>query len=198
MPTTNVVSIASGPHRARTRARRDELVLAHLSLADGIARHIARNLPAGKWVAKDLVGEANLGLIRAATSWRPRAHGGVPFACWARLCIRGAVLDAIRKRWCDGSHKHGVQPLLWAMDEDLREDDAPGAEQRIDAERRRKRVARAIATLPAEEVAVLERRYGAGEETFAEIGARLAMNRYRVAALHASAIAGLRRELRAA
>jgi RNA polymerase sigma factor (sigma-70 family) len=196
MPTTKVVSIASGPYRARFEARRNALVLDHLSLADGIARHIARNLPAGKWVAKDLVQEANVGLIRAATSYRPAL--GVPFACWARLCIRGAVLDAIRKRWCDGSHKHGVQPLLWAMDEDLREDDAPRAEERIDAERRRKRVARAIATLPAEEAAVLERRYGAAEETFSEIAARLAVSRKRVAALHASAIAGLRRELKAA
>ena len=213
MPTTNVVNIASGPHRARVRARRDELVIAHMSLAAGVAAAIARNLPAA-FEREDLTAEAYAALILAANSFRPGAHDGIPFSAWARLKVRGAVLDAVRDRWCDdgsqsanprngftaraGSNKHALRPMTVAIDEDRRADPAPNAAVAIDAARLRRRVAKAIATLPAAEVAVLERKYGAGEETFSEIGERLAMNRYRVAALHASAIAGLRRELKAA
>jgi RNA polymerase sigma factor (sigma-70 family) len=198
MTTTNVVSITQGTHRARVRARRDELVLGHLSLAAGIAHAVARTLPRAAFEREDLVAEAYAALIGAATTWRPEAHGDAPFACWARLKVRGAVLDAVRDQWSDGRHKHGTRPLTVAIDRDDRRDDAPDAADALDAARLRRRVARAIATLPAPEAAVLERKYGADEETFAQIGARLALPRKRIAKLHASAIACLRRELRAA
>jgi RNA polymerase sigma factor for flagellar operon FliA len=211
MPTTNVVNIASGSHRARFEARRNALVEAHMSLAAGVAAAIARNLPAA-FEREDLTAEAYAALIVAANSYRPGAQ--IPFSAWARLKVRGAVLDAVRRRWCDdgsqsanprrgftsraGSNKHALRPLAVAIDDDRRPDPAPDAAVALDAARLRVRVAKAISTLPAAEVEVLEARYGSGEETFAQIGARLAMKRKRVAALHASAIAGLRRELRAA
>ena len=86
-----VVSITSGGHVARVRERRDELVLTHLSLAEGIARHVHRRLPPS-FDLVDLIATANLALLHAAALWNPEKYP--QFGVFARYTIRGAVLDS--------------------------------------------------------------------------------------------------------
>jgi RNA polymerase sigma factor for flagellar operon FliA len=76
------------------RAKRDGLVLAHLSWAKTIAIGVHETLP--PWVELDDVFHAAvLGLFEAAT----RFHDGrsVAFAAYARHRIRGAILDSLRQ-----------------------------------------------------------------------------------------------------
>lgn len=95
MPT--VIRIDSGEHRGRVLAARDELIRNHLHLVPPIARRIQQRLPPS-FDIDDLIAEGNLGLWRAATHYRPDAHGGCPFSAYARRRIRGAIGDSIRRR----------------------------------------------------------------------------------------------------
>lgn len=78
-------------------AQRNALVETHLSLIPPIARRLRRRLPPS-FELDDLIGEGLVGLLRAATSYRPREHNGTPFSAYARLKIRGAIIDSVRRR----------------------------------------------------------------------------------------------------
>jgi len=83
--------------------RRDKLVLANLGIVDKIAGGYARRVPA--MLFDDLRQAGMMGLLDAAT--RFDASRGAPFAAFAIIRVRGAVLDAIR-----ASAKHSrVQQL---------------------------------------------------------------------------------------
>lgn len=73
---------------------RDELVGQYLGLVDHIVTQIGARLP--RHVAReDLVAAGRAGLLQAAETWRP--DRGTPFATYAAIRIRGAVLDELRR-----------------------------------------------------------------------------------------------------
>jgi RNA polymerase sigma factor (sigma-70 family) len=95
MPT--VICIETGEHRGRVLQARDELIKKHTYLVPPIARRIHKSLPPS-FDIDDLIGEGNLGLLRAAIRYKPRAHGGTPFSAYARRVISGAIRDSYRRR----------------------------------------------------------------------------------------------------
>ena len=79
----------------QTLAQRDELIVAHLEWARGIARNVARCLPTW-FTADDLTGPAEIALIEVAAKYDP--DRGVPFRSFAHQRIYGACFDSARRR----------------------------------------------------------------------------------------------------
>jgi RNA polymerase sigma factor FliA len=76
-----------------TQSARDQLVMEHVGLVKALAQRLAQRLPAQVELT-DLVSVGVLGLIDAATRYRPST--GVPFDAFARRRVQGAMLDALR------------------------------------------------------------------------------------------------------
>lgn len=72
---------------------RDRLVMAHVGLVKAMAHRLAQRLPSQVEMT-DLIGVGVLGLIDAASRYRPSM--GVPFDAFARRRVQGAMLDALR------------------------------------------------------------------------------------------------------
>jgi RNA polymerase sigma factor FliA len=77
----------------KSLADRDRLVMAHLDLVRSIARTLAQRLP-NQIEINELISVGVLALIEAAR--RYDAGTGVPFSAFARLRLRGAMLDTLR------------------------------------------------------------------------------------------------------
>ena len=75
------------------QASRDQLVTQHISVVKSIANRLARRLPPSVETG-DLISIGMLGLIDAATRYRPKL--GVPFDAFARRRVLGAMLDELR------------------------------------------------------------------------------------------------------
>ena len=73
---------------------RDQLVMQHVPLVKTLAQRLAQRLPA-QVEMNDLIGVGVLGLIDAASRYRPSL--GVPFDAFARRRVQGAMLDALRE-----------------------------------------------------------------------------------------------------
>lgn len=200
---TNLVSINSGGHRARVVAQRDELVLDHLSMAEGIARAACRHLPP-VFDLDDLIAVANLALVRAATRYRPGEHNGAPFAAYARLVVRGAVIDSVRNRnWTEA-----MRPGLYQQGTDdaeeveiaaaIRAATQPSAPEAIDRARLVERVANAIAWLSPKAQMVLREYYSANEPRLIDVAQKLHLTRRDVYATHKGALDRLRDRLKRA
>jgi RNA polymerase sigma factor for flagellar operon FliA len=164
----------------------NELAEAHLHLIEPIARRLAATLPAS-FALEDLIGAGRVGLVEAARRYRPQDHGGAPFSAWARVKIRGAMLDSIRRAaWLEAK-----RPAL----EDSRE---PAAltitEAAVDREFLGLRVAAAIKSLPELQRRVLLLYYDEGLRLRA-IGQTIGKGRSRASKLHMEAIRSLRRRL---
>ncbi len=76
------------------KARRDELIVAHLSLVGHVIGKLVGHLPAGVDI-ENLESAGTLGLVEAAGKFDP--DRGVKFATYAYTRIRGAVLDELRR-----------------------------------------------------------------------------------------------------
>jgi RNA polymerase sigma factor for flagellar operon FliA len=76
------------------RAKRDQLVLDHLSLVRMLASRLSRRLPSHV-DGTELVGVGVMGLVDAAGRYEPST--GVPFDAFARQRIHGAMIDALRR-----------------------------------------------------------------------------------------------------
>lgn len=76
------------------KAKRDQLVLDHLSLVRMLASRLSRRLPSHV-DGTELVGVGVMGLVDAAGRYEPST--GVPFDAFARQRIHGAMLDALRR-----------------------------------------------------------------------------------------------------
>lgn len=77
-------------HQERSR---NEIILEHYPLVRGIAYRLVRRLPSGS-DAEDFVSAGVLGLMDAIDRFDPGR--GVPFASYAEIRIRGAMVDALR------------------------------------------------------------------------------------------------------
>jgi RNA polymerase sigma factor (sigma-70 family) len=203
-----VVSIDAGAHRARVVAKRDKLIVDHLGMVEQIAYGVARAMPEQHYDLEDLIAAGNVALVACAARYRPGAHDGTPFSAFSRRRIRGAMLDNVRANWCDGTHRHGLRPVLIHIDTIL---DAPGVRGVrgrlsatpivIDAIGKRQefeRVSRAISWLTADQRRVLELSFSAAEPTLGEIAEIMGLVRREVAELRSSAIGELKRRLRRA
>jgi len=209
MPTAKVVAINSGTHRFRVRARRDELVMSHLSLVEGIARGVAASLPPS-FDLDDLIATGNLALIHAATRYRPGMHGGAPFSAYARLVVRGAIIESCRRKRYTENTRPGLEQIRQnssdtesmenAGDSDAlnRAAVAPTVEEAIDRARTRRRVSAAISWLPVAAQRVLREYYSADEPTLKQVGEVLEMSPRDARAVHAESITALRARLKAA
>ena len=93
----------------------DELVRENLSIVHRVAAQIAVRVP--RFVSRDeLVSAGMLGLAQAAKSWDPAR--GVPFEGYARIRVRGAIVDDLRSRdWATRSIRSGSRVLEAATDE---------------------------------------------------------------------------------
>ena len=76
-----------------SRARREELVEAHLSQVKFIAERLAAKLPPSVDL-DDLMGAGMLGLLDAVDKFDP--NKGVMFRTYAEMRVRGAMLDSLR------------------------------------------------------------------------------------------------------
>lgn len=84
----------SPPHqRPRSRRNRDKWVLRHLPLVRSIANRMRPALP--QLEVGDLVSAGTIGLIEAVD--RYDARRGVPFASFAYLRIKGAIIDEMSR-----------------------------------------------------------------------------------------------------
>jgi len=72
---------------------REQLILQHMPLVYHVIGRLAIGMP-GVVDREDLVAHGVIGLIQAIDRYDPSQ--GVPFAAWASIRIRGAVIDAIR------------------------------------------------------------------------------------------------------
>ncbi|MFC7492787.1 MULTISPECIES: sigma-70 family RNA polymerase sigma factor [unclassified Nocardioides] len=71
----------------------EQLVVDHLPLVQHIVREVSRRIPS--YVDRsDLQSAGNVALVRAAQAWDPER--GVPFASYASVRVRGALVDELR------------------------------------------------------------------------------------------------------
>lgn len=79
---------------AEQTAKRDALILEHLSLVSAIAAHVQRSLPVHIEL-DDLIHAGMMGLFDAAVKYQ--ADKKVAFSTYAKHRIRGAILDGLRQ-----------------------------------------------------------------------------------------------------
>ena len=94
MPQAKVLP-ASRRRRPATLERRDAYVTRYYPCVEKVAKILARRLPASTDIG-DLISAGALGLIEAAQRFDPSR--GESFEAFARIRIRGAMLDDIRVR----------------------------------------------------------------------------------------------------
>lgn len=93
----------------------DQLVRSCLPLVQYIVSDIAASLPR-QVVRDDLISAALLGLAQAARSWDP--DRGVTFEHYARMRMRGAVLDELRGRdWASRSVRAAARRVAAATEQ---------------------------------------------------------------------------------
>lgn len=184
--------------RAGEASARASLIERYLPLAREVARHAHVG-----WSAvadgDDLASAAFLGLIDAVDRFQP--DRGVPFEAYARLRIRGAIIDELRRLDERGRSAETDRPRAVSLDglvEDEWQAFLAHADDAIDdafeREDLRGRVERALDMLPPRQREVLARYYG-DELTLREAGARMGVSEARACQLHGRAIDNLRRAL---
>lgn len=96
--TGEMPALATPPRKKRLSTgltRRNEIVTRYYHCVESVARNLARKLPPPTELA-DLMSAGALGLIEAAARFDPAR--GDSFEAFARIRIRGAMLDDIRLR----------------------------------------------------------------------------------------------------
>ena len=176
--------------RIRATRERDERIEAHIALVEPIARQIQRTLPPS-FELDDLVAAGYLALVQAADAYDPDAHGGTPFSAYARMIIRGRILDSVRRRhYTAATHA----PIEAAPEPAI----APDLEQWIDETRQVSRVQKVVEMLPRPERRLLRSHYGPRETTLTDIATRRHITRRKATEQHAGALEHVRRELQRA
>lgn len=168
---------------------RERLIDTHRSLVRPIAEQVKRKLPPS-FEVDDLIGTGNLALVRAASSYAPDTHNGTPFEVYARIVVRGAIIESVRRRRYD---ENTAPPLEFAEEPQAES----AVEAAIDLGRKLARVEAAVNELPPVLRKVIELHYTHDVKLHA-IGKRLRKGKSRASQLHMEAIRELRRTLRAA
>ena len=183
--------------RAGDVTSRAALIERYLPLARALARRVPR-IVNGAADADDMSSAAILGLIDAVDRFEPGR--GVPFEAYARLRIRGAMIDELRRLDERGRGAAAETPGAISLD-GLIEEDGEGVlatddelDEPFEREDLRGRVQTAIDVLPPRQREVLARYY-ADSLTLREAGARMGISEARACQLHGRAITNLRRSL---
>ncbi|MDQ2952479.1 MAG: sigma-70 family RNA polymerase sigma factor [Chloroflexota bacterium] len=188
---------------ARSRAgdaqSRSLLIERYLPLAKGLSRRV-RTTETPVTDGDDMASAAFLGLIDAVDRFEPGR--GVPFEAYARLRIRGAMIDELR-RTTERSRTatQEEQPRVTSLDLILdagRTDMLPfgdgGLDEGHEEEDLRGRVEVALDTLPERQREVLTHYYK-DDLTLRQTGAHMGISEARACQLHGRAIVNLRRAL---
>ncbi len=154
-----------------------------------IATRISASLPSS-FELDDLIGSGHLGLVKAAARYRPSAHGGTPFSAYARPVIHGAIIDSVRRR----AYVEATRPSASLVADPLSLPDFEGA---LDRHAEARRLAAAIAELPARQARLIRLHYVGGKRLKA-IGPLLRVGKSRASQLHMEAVRALRTRLEAA
>lgn len=164
-------------------ARRNALAEQHRYLVDPIARHIGKRLPAC-FDLNDLISAGIKGLMRAAELYDPRAHNDTPFTAYARMRIRGEIIESVRRRhWVEHVHPNLEEaPDRGAM---------PDWDEAIEHGQRMSHVREAMAGLPEEHRRILELLYVEGRSVRETAGAT-GNSQTRTARIRDEALRGLR------
>ena len=93
-PEENPMTTATAPTEPINNAKRDAIILEHLSLVKAIAVRVYENLPVHVDL-DDLVHAGILGLFDAATKFDDQKM--VSFSSYAKHRIKGAILDSLRQ-----------------------------------------------------------------------------------------------------
>jgi RNA polymerase sigma factor FliA len=107
-------------HRQTDPAAENELVREYLPLVKAVVGRVAMTLPPHV-DAQDLYSAGLVGLLQAMRNYDP--HTGVPFESYARLRIRGAVFDELRRMdWVPRSiHERArkIQEVMARLEQEL-------------------------------------------------------------------------------
>lgn len=167
-------------------AKRNALVEANYELVRAIASGMLRRVPPSIEL-DDMVHEGVFGLIDAAERFDPSR--GVPFRLYAKLRIRGAIMDATRRR-------HYSNATHAPLDEAPEPPVLPDIEDRIDRSRSAKKVGQVLEMLPVEQRKVVSSYYAKGK-TNADIGREAGVEPRKVCEIHRQALGTMRRDLEA-
>jgi RNA polymerase sigma factor (sigma-70 family) len=196
-----VVSIDAGGHRERVEAGRDRLIQDHLGLVRSIADRVRAQLPRS-FEREELEGIGYLALVRAATRYRPAEHGGAPFSAYARMVIRGAMLDSARgSRWIEHTQVVSIETGRKNADsepEPVEIPRDPTVEADTDRRRTLRRIHAVLDTMPPKMAAAVRHYYGADEPNMTVVGERLNTSRTTATQLRKAAVIELRRHMSAA
>jgi RNA polymerase sigma factor (sigma-70 family) len=135
-------------------------------LVPPVARAIAARLPPS-FDLDDLIATGNMALFIAARDYDPDTHGGAPFRAYARMKVRGEILESVRRRRYREATYHEMpadEVALPKVDNLI--------EMQIDGARMLRRLPRAMGLLHPEAREMVEQIY-LGGRTPAEIDARL-------------------------
>jgi len=158
---------------------------AEIALVDELARPLARRFPGSS--ARELRTFGLEGLLEAAR--RFDVARGVPFAQWARVQIRSAILDGVRLTGTRGN----ATAVAMAPEP---ESPAETPEEALANAQEVALLRTLLAGMPEDERQLLERHYF-GEQTLAQAASALGMQAYSASRLHRRALDSLRRQLRA-
>lgn len=188
-----IIPITSGYPKFE-RAMREKLVTDHVGLVRRLAESVKRKLPVS-FDLEDLICEGNLALARAAAEYKPDHPKATQFANYAWRCIRGAMIEKVRRR----HYLENTRPSI----DDVREPAArPEIDENLDLERALVHVREAVRDLPPELRNVIALHYG-HEVKLCDVGKLLGVCKSSASLLHRTALRELRkapriRELRTA
>ena len=189
------------------RSPSSEEIRRHIPLVRHIVASFVRRLPANV-LRDDLVAAGVLGLVDSLR--KNGGDGGATFESYARIRIRGAILDELRAqdwlprraRWAaEGKPGHeatvvAVIGLDEAHERAVVDDDARDASTLLEEMDDARRLAEVVAQLPPRERLIVQMHYFQGVR-FKDIGETLGVSEPRVSQLHSRAIGQLRKLLAA-
>jgi RNA polymerase sigma factor FliA len=150
------------------------------------AKRAIRHLPSSVQF-DDLVAAGTIGLLDAM---RRSPNRGSSFSAYARVRIRGAILDELRSQdWLSRRARKRLPDTVFLELFDHAVEDSPQERAVLRAS-----IARAIVKLPLREAEIVSGYYIEGV-SFSEIAKRLKISQARVSQLHSQAMDRLRAEL---
>lgn len=167
----------------RANSKQNTLVSEHLPLVRSIAARLWASLPS-TFELDDLIAAGNVGLLKAAARYRPSDFNATPFSAYARLVIRGSILDSVRR----GAYVEATRPSASALPDPVT---VPDYDAELDGQDLRRRLAAAIAALPRRQARLIRLHYHGGQR-LASIGPQLGVGKSRASQLHMEAVRALR------
>src|SRR5580704_11762598 len=179
----------------------------HRPLVDSAARRVLRRLPRGAVQREDLEAAGMCGLVDALR--RRAGRSEEEFEWYARVKVRGAIIDELRKRdWASRSVRQQLrresttaegdraEPFMQSLDASFGEELAGtiGGESSLELVERwsdRSALDRAVSRLPARDAIILRMHYF-DDVPFKDIAEKLEVTPARVSQLHARALEALR------